>query len=105
MQPRSDTGFPCTACGACCRIAGLWGHPSLDGRVCIFLDERTNLCTVYDSRPEVCRFGTKKPSNQTVGEYAADVAAGCNMLQEQMGMDPAYRVILRGIPLRPARST
>jgi len=93
--PRSDTGFPCTGCGACCRVAGLWGHPSLDGKKCLFLDDRTNLCLIYETRPEVCRFGTKKPPGQPLAEYAAEVADGCNYLQEEFGIDPSYRVTLR----------
>ncbi len=67
----------------------------MDGRTCMLLDEQTNLCTVYDSRPDVCRFGAKKPAGQSVQEYAEDVAAGCNLLQEQFGMAPSYRVTLR----------
>lgn len=91
---RSDTGFPCTRCGACCRVAGKWGHPSIDGVTCIFLDERTDLCTIYETRPEVCHFGAKKPEGQSMEDYAKDVAEGCNMLQSLLGIDLGFRVRL-----------
>lgn len=93
--PRSDTGFPCTGCGACCRVAGLFGHPSFDGKKCLFLDDRTNLCLIYETRPEICRFGAKKPPGQSLALYAEDAADGCNLLQEHFGIDPSYRVTLR----------
>ena len=91
---RSDTGFPCTRCGACCRVAGRLGHPSYDGVTCIFLDERTDLCTIYETRPLVCHFGATKPDEQSMEEYAKDVAEGCNTLQSLLGLDPAFRVRL-----------
>ena len=91
-RPASDTGFPCTGCGACCRVAGLNGHPSLDGKVCIFLDEGSNLCTIYETRPDVCRFGFKKRADQTLRDHAVEIAEGCNFLQALMGMDESYRV-------------
>lgn len=91
---RSDTGFPCTRCGACCRIAGSRGHPSYDGVTCIFLDERTDLCTIYATRPEVCHFGASKPESQSMAEYAQDAADGCNLLQLLLGIDASFRVRL-----------
>ena len=50
--------FPCAVCGACCR--SLDSSPLLaaldrgDG-VCRHLDEESNLCGMYDERPEICR--------------------------------------------------
>lgn len=93
-KPRTDTGFPCSGCGACCRVAGLWGHPTLDGLKCVFLDEG-NRCMIYAIRPDVCRFGTKKPEGQSMKDYALDVAAGCDALQEREGADPSLRVLPR----------
>jgi Fe-S-cluster containining protein len=61
----------------------------------LFLDDRTNLCLIYETRPEVCRFGSKKPPQQSMASYAQEIADGCNTLQEREGLDPSYRVILR----------
>lgn len=50
--------FPCTACGLCCRHITLneqtmWLNRG-DG-ICKHLDEKKNLCLIYDKRPLVCR--------------------------------------------------
>lgn len=29
---------------------------------CVFLDQKTNLCTIYESRPEACRTFPKRPN-------------------------------------------
>jgi len=50
--------FECDRCGLCCRHVNL--NPmyvnmhSGDG-VCKFLDQETNLCTIYNERPLLCR--------------------------------------------------
>lgn len=58
INAKNLTPFPCTACGLCC----LHVHKSEqtafldrgDG-TCWHFDEDTNLCTIYDDRPLVCR--------------------------------------------------
>ncbi|OBZ33638.1 YkgJ family cysteine cluster protein [Megasphaera sp. DISK 18] len=49
--------FPCIRCGECCRHAGevpqLASSTDADG-VCLYLDKRTNRCTIYATRPKVC---------------------------------------------------
>lgn len=50
--------FSCTRCGQCCRnVEQHEWYRSLnrgDG-LCRYLDEETNLCTVYEVRPDECR--------------------------------------------------
>lgn len=51
--------FPCYKCGACCRQVGkvnIINH-NLDrgDGVCRYLNEKTNLCEIYDKRPDICR--------------------------------------------------
>ena len=50
--------FPCTACGLCCKKVHLSEQTSWLNRgdgVCRYFDEQTNLCTIYEQRPLVCR--------------------------------------------------
>lgn len=50
--------FPCTACGKCCRNVGLSKQTDFLDRgdsICKYFNEYTNLCTIYDQRPLVCR--------------------------------------------------
>jgi len=50
--------FPCEKCGACCRRVGevfFARHMANPDGVCKYLDEATNLCTIYSQRPIFCR--------------------------------------------------
>lgn len=50
--------FPCNDCGKCCRqVANSEETAWLDrgDSVCMYFDEEKNLCTIYKSRPLVCR--------------------------------------------------
>ncbi len=49
--------FKCDRCGLCCRH--IKGNPFSKGfdagdGVCKFLNRKTNLCTIYDNRPDFC---------------------------------------------------
>lgn len=53
-----DYPFPCTSCGACCRHVGAAAEGKALDRgdgVCMHLDTNTNQCTIYNSRPDICR--------------------------------------------------
>lgn len=52
--------FDCSKCGLCCRLVGMLDEipeplECDESGVCIYLDKDTNLCTIYDSRPLICR--------------------------------------------------
>jgi hypothetical protein len=58
MNTKPLTPFPCTACGKCCRLVGNSEQTAFLDRgdgVCRHFDEQTNLCTIYETRPLVCR--------------------------------------------------
>ena len=49
--------FPCDKCGICCRHVGKivqLKHLALSDGVCRYLDQESNLCMIYDSRPLHC---------------------------------------------------
>lgn len=90
--PTTDTGFPCTGCGACCRIGPRLtpGWPlNAAGTACAWLgpDDR---CRDYAHRPAACRV-TVPPGSSVAAHYEASAAA-CNALQRLDGIDPAFRV-------------
>lgn len=90
--------FPCTSCGACCS--------SIEGIE--FLKEfnqngkcdklKNNLCTIYDSRPLLCRiedsYDQLFSSYMTKEEFYIQNAKACNELQEKLNIDIKYRVYL-----------
>lgn len=57
-QPNVDEVFPCTSCGKCCRQVGNHEHTRFLDRgdsVCRYLQLESNLCSIYEQRPIVCR--------------------------------------------------
>lgn len=50
--------FLCDKCGLCCRnIKGIGELKNFDrgDGVCKYLNEKTNLCEIYENRPLICR--------------------------------------------------
>ena len=49
--------FPCEKCGACCRSIGtvaIAKDMALPNGICKFLNQQTNLCMQYETRPIFC---------------------------------------------------
>ena len=72
----------CTHCTACCRNVARMGLEEDETGLCVHHDGST--CTIYDSRPAVCR--TPKWVPQFVNTWA------CNRLMDKMNIDPKYRI-------------
>ena len=52
------TPFPCNRCGACCRNVHLAKETRFLDRgdgCCRHYDEPTQLCSIYENRPSICR--------------------------------------------------
>ena len=53
-----DAPFPCNRCGACCRAVAdspLTAHLAAEDGACRHLDRATQLCRIYEQRPDICR--------------------------------------------------
>ncbi len=90
--------FPCTKCGACC--SSIEGIDFLelynqDG-VCVNLIEGE--CSIYTDRPLLCRIDESYEAifsaYMSKEEFYALNAKACNELQERLGVDESYRVLL-----------
>lgn len=49
--------FKCEQCGCCCRKIGkvpLRKNMALSNGICRYLNQKTNLCTIYEKRPIFC---------------------------------------------------
>ena len=49
--------FYCDKCGLCCRKvykSEMYQHLDRGDGICYYLDEKNNLCTIYDDRPWIC---------------------------------------------------
>ena len=105
--------FPCTSCGACCRLVGLAiANPDREGLdpvtvealdafpyqaradgSCEKLDGTR--CTVYEDRPLLCRVDAMlaRRGTPTAEGYQASAEA-CHALQDALGLGEAFRVVL-----------
>lgn len=88
--------FICSRCGACCRCIGLnpeareLGMCNSDGS-CIYLDKDTNLCTIYENRPLICRvddlYDTGCFKDLSRSDYYNLNYESCKKLQEILEMN------------------
>lgn len=104
--------FPCTSCGACCRLIGLAlaGDrselpPAIkaafdefpykareDGSCEQFVDGK---CAVYDKRPKLCNINKMaRAMKNPIAEHHKRVAVACNTLQREQGIDESFRIPL-----------
>ncbi len=81
--------FECDRCGLCCRhIKGIKELENflLDDESCINLDKTSNLCKIYDKRPDICRVDEmfKKVFYKFMSkeEYLNLNASSCKKLKE-----------------------
>jgi len=94
--------FPCSGCGLCCKnisfVEELKDFNRGDG-VCKYLDLKTNLCRIYDIRPDICNIETmyKKEYYKyyTKIEFFKLNAEVCNHLQEKYGLDSSYKIQIK----------
>jgi len=94
--------FPCTNCGLCCKnikdVKELKNFDRGDG-VCKYLDLKTNLCTIYEIRPDICNidkmFEKKYFKYFTKQEFYKENAKVCNLLQEKYNLDEIFRVRIK----------
>ena len=68
-----DRNFDCSKCGLCCRSLGrnpIFRELGLDpgNGICVFLDQATNLCTIYEDRPLICRVDDLYASSEELRE-------------------------------------
>lgn len=50
--------YQCEKCGACCRNldkSEIYMHLDRGDGCCIYYNDETKLCSIYDSRPIICR--------------------------------------------------
>ena len=80
--------FHCERCGLCCQaLAGVELMKDLDrgDGTCIYFDEKTRLCTIYEHRPLICRvdegYEAFFSQQMTREEYEQLNYAACRALQ------------------------
>lgn len=90
--------FPCTQCGACCSsIEGIdfLAQYNQNGQCIKLVDHQ---CSIYEERPLLCRIDEAYDEifskHMTRQAFYEQNAKACNQLQEKLGIDAIYRVVL-----------
>ncbi len=76
------TDFPCSRCGACCRVAGHipeLRHLAREDGACRHLTGE-NLCAIYETRPPICRVRDNCPTVLTEREWYRRNEEACDRL-------------------------
>lgn len=80
--------FPCTSCGACCKYLHLADELQEFDRgdgTCMHLDEITNRCGIYETRPDICNIQTQYKlyyQETPWPEFVAENLQVCEALQQ-----------------------
>ena len=95
--------FPCTGCGLCCQnissVDELKSFDNGDG-VCRYFDINLKFCTIYESRPDICKvdkmFELKYRKYFSKKDFYIQNADICNQLQTLSGVVQDFRVKIIG---------
>ena len=95
--------FPCSCCGLCCsKIHNVEELKEFDlgNGICKYLDQITNICSVYDNRPDICSidrmFEKEYKFYFSKDEFYLMNANACNRLQEEVGMNEKFKINIGG---------
>lgn len=86
--------FNCSRCGSCCRAVDLhhW-YSNLDrgDGVCKNLNELSSECSIYETRPDLCRvveqYSALFSVSMTINEYITQTKSACKFLQERLALN------------------
>lgn len=86
--------FPCSNCGACCksiRLSSLTISLDRGDGICRHFDESGNLCSIYETRPQVCNVQSMYEKHYK-NDYAWPVFVeinkqSCEVLAKQFSAD------------------
>ena len=85
--------FPCTRCGACCQQPEAIGLPAKEDGSCLHLTDEL-LCSIYDTRPPICRVMDSCPTGVSEKQWVDFNAAACNLMVRRDGLGKEYLVQL-----------
>lgn len=85
--PGIKYNFACCKCGSCCthlsEFHGVYDSLDRGDGICLHFNESTRLCTIYNSRPTICRVeeGYQFFDSMAWAEYIAKMYSACVYLQ------------------------
>ena len=82
--------FPCSKCGLCCRnlnASSIYDDLHSGDGICKYLDQVTNLCTIYETRPLKCNIIASYiyfESSMSFDDYIKINIEACNKLKKEL---------------------
>jgi len=91
--------FLCSKCSACCRNIAHLGLPHNGDGICLNLDKKTNKCSIYKDRPDICKvdrmFFKHFQSKMTKKEWYIKNTKACHQLIDKEGLDSSYKIDIK----------
>ena len=87
----------CSSCGACCRNVEHLPLPSTNG-ICDNLDQKTNQCKIYDSRPKICRVEEMYEvfkNEYSKKQWYIENTKACHILIDKEGIDDSFKINIK----------
>ena len=88
MRVQGLEPFPCNSCGKCCEnvhLSELTSYLDRGDGCCCHFDTSTKLCSIYDSRPDICRVDVQYVLNYrhllSWEEFVKANLKACDLLQ------------------------
>ena len=90
--------FPCVQCGLCCQRVNQAEETRFLDRgdgTCLYYNNASKLCSIYDDRPDICRvdhqFRLNYAQQYTWGDFVALNFSICKLLIEEEKIEPTVR--------------
>lgn len=91
--------FKCSKCGACCRLAGAivgaldvdFPYDFKEDGACEKYDQEIG-CTVYESRPDICRKKDAQGTGLSEEDYDKRCASACNTMMNILEIDESFKL-------------
>ena len=90
--------FLCSQCSACCRNVKGLDLPHDESGVCLNLDQQTNKCSIYNSRPDICRVDVmyeRYKSEMSKKDFFISNTKACHYLIDKENFDNSFKVDIK----------
>ena len=88
--------FLCSQCSACCRNIAHLNLPHNGDGICLNLNKKTNKCSIYETRPDICRvdkmFEKHFKSKMSKKEFFVKNTESCHQLIDKESLDKSFKI-------------
>jgi hypothetical protein len=94
---KNTNKFICSGCGACCRSVGQVKELKSTNGICDNLNQETNKCNIYESRPLICRVDDyyNKSIDLTRKQWNIKNTKACHELIDKLNLDSKFKIDIK----------